>query len=156
MTHPVSRYALPLLRLWFVLLLAATGIAKLINMPGFYPVVASYQVLPQRVLVPAAWLLALLELLLAIWLATRWHTRRAALLVVMLHLLYWFWLLAALLRGLKLDNCGCFGAYWARPLTGYSLLEDGVLLLLALWLWRGSPRAIVPPPAATSQRGQAH
>ncbi len=140
MIHLISSYARPVLRLWFVLLLAGSGLAKLINMPGFYPVVASYQVLPAAVIVPAAWLLALLEVLLAIWLATRWQARWAALLVVNLHLLYWFWLLAALLRGLKLDNCGCFGAYWARPLTWYSLLEDGVLLLLALWLWRSSAR----------------
>lgn len=140
MIHLISSYARPVLRLWFVLLLAGTGLAKLINMPGFYPVVASYQVLPAAVIVPAAWLLALLEVLLAIWLATRCQARWAALLVVNLHLLYWFWLLAALLRGLKLDNCGCFGAYWARPLTWYSLLEDGILLLLALWLWRSSAR----------------
>lgn len=144
MRHLISSYAPPLLRLWFVLLLAVTGLAKLINMPGFYPVVASYQVLPAALIVPAAWLLALLELLLAIWLATRWQARWAALLLVGLHLLYWFWLLAALLRGLKLDNCGCFGAYWARPLTWYSLLEDGVLLLLALWLWRSSARTAPP------------
>ncbi len=144
MRHLISSYAPPLLRLWFVLLLAVTGLAKLINMPGFYPVVASYQVLPSALIVPSAWLLALLELLLALWLATRWQARWAALLLVGLHLLYWFWLLAALLRGLKLDNCGCFGAYWARPLTWYSLLEDGVLLLLALWLWRSSARTAPP------------
>jgi hypothetical protein len=143
--HRMHQMALRLLWLWFVLLLAISGMAKLINMPGFYPVVANYQVLPALLVTPAAWALALTEVGLALWLASRWQARRAAGLVVGLHALYWFWLLAALLRGLALSNCGCFGAYWARPLTLYSLLEDGILLAMSLWLWRSSPPAKFSP-----------
>lgn len=40
------------------------------------------------------------------------------------------------LGGIAIDNCGCFGVYFARPLTPYTLVEDLVLLGLpgALWL----------------------
>lgn len=37
----------------------------------------------------------------------------------------------ALHRGLQIANCGCFGVYWARPLTAVTLVEDALLLALA-------------------------
>jgi len=130
-----------ILRGVFLLLLLVTGGAKLLDMPGFYGVVAAYRALPE-VLVPAsAWALALTELGLAIWLAAGRLLRHAALLVVLLHLMYLGWLLAALARGLELANCGCFGVYLARPLSWTMPLEDTALLTLALVFWLHARRA---------------
>ena len=130
-----------LLRAFFVLLMASTGIAKLLDMHGFYAIVASYQTLPD-VLVPfCAWALALTETGLALWLLSGKALRWAAVIIMLLHLMYLAWLLLALLRGLTLDNCGCFGVYWARPLTWWSPLEDYVLFLFALLFWRGTVNA---------------
>jgi hypothetical protein len=136
MTPPLSR-GMQVLRWLFVLLLATTGAAKLLNMPGFIVVVDSYRTLPAVLLAPAAWALMLAELALACWLISGRRLRAATLLLVLLHCMYLAWLLMALMRGLVLDNCGCFGAYLARPLSWQSPLEDLGLLVLALVLFFG-------------------
>jgi Methylamine utilisation protein MauE len=149
-TEPGRRALAPaqsLLRWAFVLLLAVSSITKLDDISGFEAVVASYRSLPAVLIPSAAMLLALAELALATALvvgpmfATRLNASRAWLVVpasalVALHLVYLLWLTIAYLRGLAIPNCGCFGVYWPRPLTLSSLLEDGVLVWLAFWLWR--------------------
>ena len=129
-----------LLRVLFALLLAASATGKLLDMPGFYGIVASYQSLPQALVVPCAWALTLAELGLAIWLLLGRSLAQAALVLITMHAMYFGWTLAALLRGLALSNCGCFGVYWARPLTIYSPLEDLALLALAALLRRAARR----------------
>jgi uncharacterized membrane protein YphA (DoxX/SURF4 family) len=127
------------LRVLFAILLTVTGLAKLLDMTGFYDIVRSYQSLPDIVIPPAAWMLAVGEIVLAAWLLGRYRPRWAAMTVVLLHMMYLIWLLAALLRGLELSNCGCFGVFWARPLTWYSPLEDLALVGLAILYWRVLP-----------------
>jgi hypothetical protein len=84
--------------------------------------------------------LALGEVVVAAWLLARFRPRLAAVTVVLLHMMYLVWLLVALLRGLEISNCGCFGVFWARPLTWYSPLEDLVLVGLAILYWRLLPQ----------------
>lgn len=124
------------LRGFFILLMAAAGTGKLLDLPGFYPIVASYQLLPKLLVPPAAWALTLSELLLAAWLLSGRALREAGLALIAMHLFYLFGLAQALLRGLQLDNCGCFGVYFARPLTLWSPVEDAALLALSLAFWR--------------------
>ena len=126
------------LRWVFVLLLLASAIGKLLDMPGFIAVVETHRSFPQVALPVAAWVLTLTELALGLWLATGKALRRATAALVALHLIYFVWLAIALGRGLELPNCGCFGVYFARPLTAWTLLEDGILLALALVLWRST------------------
>jgi Methylamine utilisation protein MauE len=124
------------IRWFFVLLLAASAIGKLADMPGFYAVIKSYALLPEAVIPISAWTLAIFELALAIWLAMGKRIHVAALIVIALHFVYLIWLMIALARGLDIPNCGCFGIYWARPLTWLTLLEDFILLVLAMVMWR--------------------
>ena len=124
------------IRCFFVLLLAASAIGKLADMPGFYAVVKSYGLLPEMVIPVSAWALAIFELALAIWLATGKRFYVATLMVISLHFIYFVWISIALARGLNIPNCGCFGIYWARPLTSFTLLEDLILLALAIVMWR--------------------
>jgi len=42
----------------------------------------------------------------------------------------------AFTRGLSLDNCGCFGRFFAQKLRWWVLLEDVYLLGLSAWLVR--------------------
>jgi hypothetical protein len=128
------------LRILFAVLLTVSGVAKLLDMAGFYEIVRSYQSLPDVVVPPAAWLLAVGEIVVAAWLLARYRPRAAAIIVTLLHLMYLVWLLGALLRGLELSNCGCFGVFWARPLTWYSPLEDLALVGLAILYWRLLPQ----------------
>lgn len=133
------------LRGLFVALLLTTGIAKLLDMPGFMDVVRSYQVLPELLVAPSAWALALTELGLAVWLALGWRLPLAALAVIALHAVFFVWITLTLIRGLELDNCGCFGVYFARPLRWYTPLEDLALILLALGLYAAVLRTASRP-----------
>jgi uncharacterized membrane protein YphA (DoxX/SURF4 family) len=137
------------IRWFFVLLMAASAIGKLADMPGFFAIVASYRLLPAAVIPVSAWALALFELSVAAWLIAGRRMREAALALAALHIVYLAWLLIALARGLSIANCGCFGVYWPRPLTWLTPLEDVFLLTLAVLLWRGV-RSI--PPIAASAR----
>jgi hypothetical protein len=122
------------LRYAFAALLLATGVAKLVDLAGFAGVVGAYRLVPETLLFPAALLLAAVEVALGAWLLARWRPVTAALAAALLHLGYLAWLALALARGLAIPNCGCFGVFWPRPLTRLTLVEDGVLLVLALVL----------------------
>lgn len=124
------------IRWFFVLLLAAASVGKLADIPGFYAVIKSYALLPEAVIPISAWALAIFELVLAIWLAMGKRIEVAALIVIALHLVYLIWLAIALARGLDIPNCGCFGVFWARPLTWFTPVEDFILLALATVMWR--------------------
>ena len=52
-----------------------------------------------------------------------------------LHVFFIGWAGTALLRGLEIPNCGCFGVFLARPLTAQTIAEDLVMAALCLWLW---------------------
>ncbi len=129
-------------RWWFVLLLLATGMGKLLDLPGFVAVVDSYRLLPAPLLWPSAVALTVTELGLAAWLLSGRRLRLAAVLLIALHAMFMLWQLVTLARGIALDNCGCFGVFWARPLTWFTPLEDLVLIALAVWFWRATKRPI--------------
>ncbi len=126
--------ATSLIRYFFVFLLAASSLAKLADMGGFADVVVSYDVLLAAFVPLAAWALMVFELVLAFWLFTGKELRRAAGMLVALHLVYLVWLSFALFRGINIPNCGCFGIYFPRPLTLFTLVEDLLLLGLAIFL----------------------
>jgi Methylamine utilisation protein MauE len=132
------------IRWFFVLLLAASSIGKLADMPGFFAVIKSYALLPQEVIPISAWALAIFELFLAIWMAMGKRIYVAAIFVIALHLVYLAWLVIALARGLDIPNCGCFGVFWARPLTWFTPVEDLILLVLAILMWRSAGRKRAP------------
>lgn len=123
-----------------VAILLATGLGKLLDVPGFAGVVKSYGVLPDALLLPAAAALTFAELALAGWLASGVRRRSAALAAAVLHVAYAAWSGAALWRGLVIPNCGCFGVFLARPLNLVTLAEDGVLAAVSLVAMQGRGR----------------
>lgn len=136
-----NRALLLTLRLAFAALMLVTGTTKLLDFPGFVDIVATYRFLPDLLLGVAAGALTLIELALGVWLLVGRRLVLAAAAVVSLHLGYLVWLAIAFARGLEIENCGCFGVYWGRPLTAWTFLEDGVLLALALLLLVTARRA---------------
>jgi uncharacterized membrane protein YphA (DoxX/SURF4 family) len=128
------------LRLLLAGVLLATAVGKVLDVGGFAAVVTTYRVLPEPLLLPAALALTLGELALGFWLLSGLRLAPAALAAALLHAAYLVWSAAALARGLDIPNCGCFGVFWARPLTWVTLVEDGVLLLVSLALYRGARR----------------
>jgi uncharacterized membrane protein YphA (DoxX/SURF4 family) len=140
-----------ILRGFFALLLIVSALGKLLDMPGFFAIVATYQTLPTALIPAAAWSLTLVELALGVWVAAGVSMPRAALAVIALHVMYSVWLTTALMRGLNIPNCGCFGVFWPRPLTAQTLVEDSALLVLAvaLWMLHKNHRATSSVDAAT-------
>lgn len=132
-----------LLHVFFALLMLASAGGKLLDMRGFYGIVASYQMVPDAVIPLSSWILTLFELAMGFLLLDKRLAPACAPALIPLHLFYLAGLSQALIRGLALPNCGCFGVYWGRPLTVYSLVEDMILLCLAtalcVWL-RRSPQ----------------
>ncbi len=127
-----------IIRYFFILLLLASAIGKMLDMRGFYSVVASYQLLPHAIIGLAGWLLVGTEVGIACWLILKKSLPQAAIALIALHVIYFAWLTLALLRGLDIPNCGCFGVYFARPLTWLTLIEDAALIAFATILWRSA------------------
>lgn len=115
---------------------AATGIGKLLDLPGFAAVLGEYRLLPAALLWPAAVGMTALELGIALGLMLRRWRRRAALAAAALAAVNGAVLVLTLWRGLALGNCGCFGVFLARPLRWTSPLEDLALVVLALLVAR--------------------
>lgn len=122
---------------WFVgLVLIATGTGKVLDIPGFIYVLATYDLLPSWGAVLVAYTLPFAELITGLCLLTRVWLRPAAWIAVGLHVILLGAVLVSLWRGLAIANCGCFGVFLARPLTGQTAVEDAVMLgmsLLVLW-----------------------
>jgi Methylamine utilisation protein MauE len=135
------------IQVFFILLLFTSALGKVLDVQGFESIVGSYQLLPDGLVFIAAWVVILTEFLLALWLSMGFlpqyrHTLSlASIAVVGLHWMYFDWMLVALLRGLTIPNCGCFGVYLARPLTWFTPLEDAFLIFLAWLMWRASKSA---------------
>ncbi len=115
---------------------AATGIGKLLDLPGFVAVLTQYRLLPAALLWPAAVGVVGLELGIALGLVLRRWQRRAALAAAGLAAFNGAVMVLTLGRGIALENCGCFGVFLARPLRWTSPLEDLALMVLALLLAR--------------------
>jgi Methylamine utilisation protein MauE len=130
------------IRIFFIALLSASALGKLLDLNGFYGVVATYRLLPIRLIPWTSAILITTEIVIAVWLTFGKHNRLtmrldlAALALIALHWAYFDWLAIAFLRGLEIPNCGCFGVFFARPLTAWTLIEDATLIALAFVLWR--------------------
>jgi uncharacterized membrane protein YphA (DoxX/SURF4 family) len=130
----VRRKACLSLRLFIGLVLLSTAAGKLLDVPGFARVLATYDVLPNGLPLPLAAAVPLAELALAVWLFSGRRTPGAAWTAAIMHLVYAAWSAAALLRGLELANCGCFGVFLARPLGWRTVAEDLVMTGLSVAL----------------------
>jgi uncharacterized membrane protein YphA (DoxX/SURF4 family) len=130
-----------ILRFGLGTLILATGLGKLLDLSGFVTVVETYRL---GLSIEQAWVGAILvtavELGIGAWLISGWRLQSAALAAACLNCIWLVMLTGALLRGLELQNCGCFGVFFARPLEWYSPLEDLVLILACLWLARLAAR----------------
>lgn len=119
------------------LLVIASGVGKLADVGGFSKILATYELgLPESALLPLSLAVIAYELALGFWMVSGRALAWSALANAVTSFGYMVFLTAALLRGLELRNCGCFGIFLARPLTWTTPLEDVVLVGLSLLLYR--------------------
>jgi methylamine utilization protein MauE len=127
-----KRTTLLVLRFLVAAVLAATAVGKLLDLPGFAEVLRSYRALPDFGLWPVAIGMPAAELAVAAWLVVGVRLRGAAFASAGLHAAYAVWSAVAVLRGLALPNCGCFGVFFKRPLGWHTVLEDAGMVGLSL------------------------
>lgn len=121
------------LSLAFAVLLAAAAWHKLSDRVRFRGILSAYQVLPEALVAPAAWFVALVEIALAVAWASGWSLEPAAWATACLLSLYTLAIGVNLLRGRTYIDCGCgFGAHGVQQLSGRLLLRNAVLIALAL------------------------
>ena len=133
-TKPVlpSSTSRKLLR-WFLQLtiggiIFGSALGKALDLTGFIEVLKTYQAFPPVLLSPLAVAVTLGEFALGVWILLGLRLRTSALLGALLNFVYAVWMTITLLRGLKLDNCGCFGVFFPQPLTWFSPFQDLVLV----------------------------
>lgn len=130
-SHPVTGLVL---RVAIGLLFLASGLGKVFHPQDFYQAVEAYQLTGPALTWWISQLLPWIEgvmgvyLLLGLW--TQWVARALSLLLLgFLGVMAWM-----LLTG-KQINCGCFvGVAPPEPISGLTLLRDGLIFLVVAWL----------------------
>jgi len=114
------------------LVLIATGTGKALDIAGFVPILAAYDLLPAQGNIILAYSLPFIEFATGMGLVMGRWLRLTAWVAVGLHSMLLGAVVITLRRGIALANCGCFGVFLARPLSGQTVIEDMVMLSLSL------------------------
>lgn len=138
--HSARRSLHLFLRVLLGLTLVATSVGKALDLPGFHSVLATYRLFPGWSLWLITVAMPILEAFIAISVLSGRLLPRGIAASVLLHAGFSVILSVELLRGLHLANCGCFGVFWARPLSWWSPVEDLVMLAITLGIWLTLPR----------------
>ena len=114
-------------------LFVVSGFEKLVgHYQNFLYVVQSYEFLPTLMEGAVARGLPWIEFFLGIFLITglwlKWTLRSTLILFLMFILIVG----QALLRGLPIDECGCFGSLISLPLAGVMIFDSTMLLMTGL------------------------
>lgn len=131
-----NKIIIGILRYFIASILLLSGLGKLLDVPGFVEILITYQAIPAWGLHLVAVILILVELRVSEWLFRDKTLIVGTLASLMLHSIFTLWTLVALWRGVPVPNCGCFGIFFARPLTGWTVVEDLVLVVASLCLLR--------------------
>lgn len=124
--------ALLIARVLVGLIFVYSGFSKVIRPPEYFEVaINAYQVFPDAIQWLAARTVPWVELILGLFLILGLHLRPTAIALAGLIVAFQMMLGQALLRGLNIDECGCFGG--AFHFTLYqSFLIDTLLLLIVI------------------------
>ena len=114
------------------IVLISTGIGKALDVSGFASVLEAYQLFPDWLNIPLAFALPCIELGIGICLLMRLHRIVTACMAVALHIIMLSVVIMTLNRGIEVSNCGCFGVFFARPLTTLTAIEDFFMLGMSL------------------------
>jgi uncharacterized membrane protein len=113
---------------------ALSGILKVLDPAVFQSAVDGYRLLPYPATAVVALVLPWVEILAAAGLWLRRYRVAALLLIAGLLLVFVAALTSVPLRGLVLEDCGCFGPWSRGGSVRWVLLQDLVLLALVGWV----------------------
>ncbi|MBI4146407.1 DoxX family membrane protein [Candidatus Woesearchaeota archaeon] len=129
-------YLIPGLRIVLGLLLVITGALKIPNLKGFSVIVASYGLLPRKLVKPLAYVQPFAEFVVGVWVLSGQYLFFASIAGLLLMLAADIFVLSALLKRKKLDNCGCYGIAFKIPLSWKKFIENlvwtGLFVLLLI------------------------
>lgn len=127
-----------LARIYLGALLGLMALGQILSFDSFANIIGTYQ-LPQifdNIFITLV--IIFLEIIAAVGLlwskSPKKLTRIAALCGLIVTLLWAFLAVQAFMRGLSLDNCGCFGSYLGQPLRWWILIEDALFVTLAAYV----------------------
>jgi len=123
------------LRILLGAFLIFSGFMKMLNLNGFWMIVAQFNNLARKYGKPFAFALPFIEMIVGIILITGFYLPFYSGLTVLMALLFGIMVVTALLKKKKLKNCGCFGAKINMPLSWKSLVDDFVFFLVALLIF---------------------
>jgi uncharacterized membrane protein YphA (DoxX/SURF4 family) len=103
----------------------------------FAAAIEAYHLFPSFLLTPTAYALPWIEMWVGLFLITGFLMRYAAWSASLLFVLFLAVVASALLRGIDLASCGCFGGEAFSP--HYTILIDCVLLVFSILLVRLKP-----------------
>ncbi|MZH14889.1 MAG: hypothetical protein F3742_08990 [Nitrospinae bacterium] len=139
------------LRIFIASVLLLTGMGKLLDVPGFIKVIDTYRLVPETLQPLVAVFMVLIELKIAENLYRNLSLKITALAATGLHAGFTLLATITLIRGIEVPNCGCFGVFWARPLTFITVGEDifmvGVCFLLFKMAQKGEKSRLDNDPA---------
>lgn len=127
-----ARLVYTILKFFFAILVLASSTGKLLDNRGFADVILTYQFgFPHSFAMGLGLAVSLFELFLGIFIILEKNQVRNAILLTLMHFGYVGLATISNIRGLELQNCGCFGVFWGRPLTWWTVVEDIALMALS-------------------------
>ena len=131
-------YVISLLRVILGLLFTFSGAVKFFDLKQFAIIVASFGILPRKLVKPLSRAQPIIETFIGLWLLSNVQLRFAAIASLGLLLVATFFVAAALVMKKKIQNCGCYGALVQIPLTWKKLAENVFWIALATVLTLGA------------------
>ncbi len=111
-------------------LFAIAVVHKLMALAAFVGTLQSYRLVPEPLLVPAAWGIVAVEFIASLALLA--NSRAGSLIAVSLLLLYSLAILINLLRGRRDIDCGCAGPYVRQTLSYWLVARNALFVVAAL------------------------
>jgi uncharacterized membrane protein YphA (DoxX/SURF4 family) len=131
----LNRYLAVAIRLALGGVFVYAGAVKVIEPVSFAGSIAAYKLLPYFGNFLVAAVLPWLEVICGLLLIVGCRLKAAALIIILLNLVFMAALTAAIVRGLDID-CGCFRQGGAKSSPWLALLRDALFLLAAIYTVR--------------------
>lgn len=117
------------------LLFAYSGFSKLIRPSEYFEfAISMYEIFPPSAVWLASVTVPWVELIFGAYLLLGFEMQRAAAILASLTVMFQLLLGQALLRGLRIDECGCFGGGFVHLTLYQSFALDSAMLLVLLQL----------------------